>query len=73
MPCIWCFQQPGTATKNAIWLIADDHGLPKIEQGSAPIHAAMPNLAIALDTLAVVLRVYHTILSKCFFQYTPGH
>lgn len=53
--------------------MADDQGLPKTEQGSAPIHAAVPNLAIVLDTLAVVLGVYHTILSKWFFQYTPGH
>lgn len=53
--------------------MADDPGLPTIEQGSVPTDAAMPSVATALDTRAMVLGVYYTIVSKLFFQYAFGH
>lgn len=35
--------------------MAEDHGLQTTEQGSAPIHVAVPNIATILDTLAMIL------------------
>ena len=48
--------------KKAAWLMADDHGLLRIEQVGAPVHAAVPNIATILDTLATVLGVCHAAL-----------
>lgn len=33
------------------WLMVDDCGLLRVEQGSAPIHVALPNTATILDIL----------------------
>lgn len=52
--------------------MVDDCGLLRIEQGSAPIHVALPNTATILDILFVFLQIYHTVagLCKCLFWYT---
>ena len=52
------------AGKKVRWLMVDDCGLLRIKQCSAPapIHAAVPNMATILDTLATVLGVYHAAL-----------
>lgn len=42
--------------------MANNDGLPKTEQGSTLIHAAVPNSATILDTLATILGVYHAVL-----------
>ena len=42
--------------------MADDRELQRTEQGSAPIHVAMLNIATILDALARVLGVYPTVL-----------
>ena len=55
--------------------MADDHELQRTEQGSAPVHVAVPNVATILDALALVLGVYPTVLdlANAFFQYIPCH
>ena len=50
--------------------MADDHELQRTEQGSGPIHVAVPNVATILDALALVLGVYPTVLdlANAFFS-----
>lgn len=47
--------------------MADDNGLPQIEASSAAIHVAMLNTATILDTLAMILGVYHARLNLAIF------
>lgn len=50
--------------------MADYSGLPRIKQGNAPIHVAVPNTATIFNTLAMVLRMYHSALylTNAFFH-----
>lgn len=50
------------AGARAKWLMATDHELWRIEKCGGPIHAAMPNTAPILETLAMVLGMYHAVL-----------
>lgn len=50
--------------------MSDDNGLPQIEASSAAIHVAMLNTATILDTLAMVLGVYHARLNLAIFFFS---
>lgn len=62
------------ASKKARWFMADDGGLPGTELGRVPHHATLPNIAILLDTLAMILEIYHVLpdLAKALFS-MPQH
>lgn len=55
--------------KKARWFVANNDGLPKIEQGSALNHVTVPNFATILDTLATIVGVYQAVLdlANAFF------
>ena len=42
--------------------MADDRGPLRTEQGNAPTHGAVLNVATILDILAAVLGMYHAVL-----------
>lgn len=70
MPCPKCFQPPGTAGERARRLVVDDGRPPETEQGGAPTHVAVPNVATILDASATVPGVRHAGLdsASAFFS-----
>lgn len=58
------------ANKKPRQLMAEDHGLQTTEQGSAPIHVAVPNIATILDTLAMILWMYHAVVGLVHFFFS---
>lgn len=46
----------------ARWLVEGVCGLPRIQQGNALIYVSVSSIATILDTLAVVLGMYHALL-----------
>ena len=58
------------AGKKAKWLMADDCELPRMNMVAPLIHVAVPNITTILDSLAMVLGVYHTVLdlANAFFS-----
>ena len=62
------------ASKKARQLMADDHELQTIEQGSGHPFACAQHCH-HLSTLAMVLGVYHAVLGLAhfLFLYTHGH